>query len=160
MEMKSLNTGQSIKGFTLIELLVVIAIVGILSSVVLASLNSARLKSRDTRRLADIKQIQNAITLYFDANAVYPTDIYAPGVLAPTYIPAVPKDPVGQVDYFYAALDTNGDAATCESFHLGATLEETTNKVLGGDIDAAVATECTGSAADFDGADPIYDQTL
>ena len=60
------------KGFTLIELLVVIAIIGMLSSVVLASLNSARAKARDARRLADINQIQKAIDLYYDEYGHYP----------------------------------------------------------------------------------------
>lgn len=54
-------TYRSSRGFTLIELLVVIAIIGMLSSVVLASLNSARSKSRDSRRLEDLKQIANTI---------------------------------------------------------------------------------------------------
>lgn len=44
-------------GFTLIELLVVIAVVGVLSGVILQSLNSARIKSRNTQRLANVEQI-------------------------------------------------------------------------------------------------------
>lgn len=60
------------KGFTLIELLVVIAIIGLLSSVVLASLNNARSNARDTRRLSDMKQIQIALELYYDDNGLYP----------------------------------------------------------------------------------------
>lgn len=56
----------------MIELLVVIAIIGMLSSVVLASLNSARMKSRDARRIADLAQIRNALELYFDTNGYYP----------------------------------------------------------------------------------------
>ncbi|MCF7833652.1 MAG: prepilin-type N-terminal cleavage/methylation domain-containing protein [Candidatus Pacebacteria bacterium] len=60
------------KGFTLIELLVVVAIIGILSSVVLASLNSARAKARDARRLSDVTQIQKALELYFNENGKYP----------------------------------------------------------------------------------------
>jgi type II secretion system protein G len=68
MQMNSIKD----KGFTLIELLVVIAIIGLLASVVLVSLNSTRKKARDTKRLADINQIQKALALYYDANGQYP----------------------------------------------------------------------------------------
>jgi len=59
-------------GFTLIELLVVISIIGLLSSVVLASLNSARMKARDAKRIEDIRQIQLALEMYYDDNGKYP----------------------------------------------------------------------------------------
>lgn len=63
------------KGFTLIELLVVISIIGLLSSIVLASLNSARIKSRDARRMLDILTIKNALELYASDNSGnYPSD--------------------------------------------------------------------------------------
>lgn len=60
------------RGFTLIELLVVIAIIGVLSSAVLASLNTARSKSRDARRMADIRQLQIALDFYYDTYGYYP----------------------------------------------------------------------------------------
>lgn len=48
-------------GFTLIELLVVIAIIGLLASIVMVSVNTARGKARDSRRLGDMKSIQLAL---------------------------------------------------------------------------------------------------
>lgn len=60
------------KGFTLIELLVVIAIISLLSSVVLASLNSARAKSRDAKRKEDFHTMQLAFQLYYDKYKVMP----------------------------------------------------------------------------------------
>ncbi|MFH1956497.1 MAG: type II secretion system protein [Patescibacteria group bacterium] len=59
-------------GFTLIELLVVVAIIGLISSIVFASLSMARKKSRDARRLSDMKQIQTALEFYYDKYNRYP----------------------------------------------------------------------------------------
>ncbi len=55
------NTNR--KGFTLIELLVVIAIIGLLSTMAVISLNSARAKARDARRLSDVKQLSTMLSL-------------------------------------------------------------------------------------------------
>jgi len=110
---------RSQRGFTLIELLVVIAIVGVLASIVLTSLESARAKSRDARRLTDFSELQKALELYYDDNGAYPLTTTSkwfgscPGAstswgvlnkttsgsngwipdLAPTYIAVLPLDP-------------------------------------------------------------------
>lgn len=61
------------QGFTLIELLVVISIIGLLSVMTMIGLNIARAKSRDTKRVADIKQIQKGLEMFYADNLSYPT---------------------------------------------------------------------------------------
>ncbi len=167
---RSIRLNKSL-GFTLVELLVVIAIIGILASVVLVSLNSARSKARDARRIADLHQLSLALESYYDSNQGrdgagadtgfdYPSNTDAAtslGLLVTGgFMSAVPKDPQTSAIYLYAAL---GSGDTCSSYHLGATLENASNAALNSDADAAAATACTGST-DFSGADsptPVYD---
>lgn len=97
--MKTLRNKNE-KGFTLIELLVVIAIIGLLASVVLLALNSARAKSRDAKRLADVRQIASALELYFNDVSSYPTSngavvsqVTGEPRLTPTYLGIFPASP-------------------------------------------------------------------
>ena len=80
------------KGFTLIELLVVIAIIGLLATLSVIALNTARVKARDARRVSDIKQIQTALEMYFDTNNAYPAAVSGK-VPTSTYISSVPTNP-------------------------------------------------------------------
>ena len=81
------------KGFTLIELLVVIAIIGLLSTLSVVALNSARAKSRDARRISDVQQIQSALEMYYnDANA-YPATLGTSVIGSSTYLTIVPSAP-------------------------------------------------------------------
>lgn len=61
------------KGFTLLELLVVIAIIGILAASIFAFFSTARAKSRDSRRVGDIQQLQNALSIYYASTNTFPT---------------------------------------------------------------------------------------
>lgn len=126
------------KGFTLIELLVVIAIIGILSAIVLVSLNSARANSRDGKRLSDIAQLQLALESYFDAckqyppaysnyldvsnnRSLWPTNTCPTGVDLGTFIPSVPVYPSQGQPYVYELKTGSKD------YCLGATLENANN---------------------------------
>ncbi len=65
-------------GFTLLELLVAIAIIGILSAVILASLNSAREKGRVAAAQSQLEQIERAIQLLFTDTGFYPSGHASP----------------------------------------------------------------------------------
>jgi len=136
-------------GFTLIELLVVIAIIGILSTTVMTSLNVARSKARDARRISDTYQMQLALQMYYDTQGRYPAELSS---LTPTYINSIPKDPDGLTDYQYCTT------ASGSSFHLGTReegLEIQDSASLDNDADWE-SDGCLGGTS-FSGEDPVYD---
>lgn len=90
------------QAFTLVELLVVIAIIGLIASFSVIALGTARAKSRDSKRVADIEQIKKSLELFFSDNNRYPTDSeWARGSLystttdgaTTTYLSRIPSTP-------------------------------------------------------------------
>jgi len=143
------------KGFTLIELLVVIAIIGLLSTLAVVSLNSARSKARDARRTSDIRQLQTALEMYFNEDGAYPAtptpDNLGEATAANTdpliltsvgfeetatgtiYMNQVPSDPqTSTYHYVYAQTGTG------TGYTIAFTLENE-NDTWGGDVCTATA---------------------
>ncbi len=127
------------KGFTLIELLVVIAIIGILATIVTVSLNTARAKARDSRRISDARQVQLAEQMYYDANGRYSATLAA--LTTPTaYISAVPLDPSNSGSYVYTyATDANGTTYVFKA------VLENWNSALDADVDGSVLGATCGT---------------
>ncbi|MFA5009110.1 MAG: FISUMP domain-containing protein [Candidatus Paceibacterota bacterium] len=108
------------KGFTLIELLVVIAIIGILSGLIIISMNVAINASKDAKRKSDIGVLQRSLMIYGVQNGnTYPsTDTYPCTIGGGTtpctnlatdlqpYLPSLPVDPNGGY-YTYNYADGN-----------------------------------------------------
>ncbi len=147
-------------GFTLIEMLIVVAIIGILAGAVLVGLGPVQRQGRDSRRIADLRQVQNALELYYNKCGYYPGAAQAASpcgafsqinswaslsaaVTGSTLgVNKVPNDPSSGRNYFYG---TNG---TGSSYAIGATLEDVNNPNLTQDVD--------GTVNGVDCADPVY----
>lgn len=133
------------RGFTLMELLVVIAIIGILIAIAVASYSTAQKKSRDSRRIGDMKQLQNAWEQYYaDNGSTYPSDATCaysvtptPGVMSGTYMPGgFPVDPKSGTPYPQMGY-TGWSKCTVSSYCFCAGLEYSSS--------ANTTTDCGGN---------------
>ncbi len=134
------------KGFSLIELLVVIAIIGLLSTMAVVSLNNARVKSRDTRRMGDIKAIQTAIEVYKTQQSVdaVPTSTTWTGIGSSLsqYMTSLPSDPTNSgavYTYVYCRYTAAGNET---KYLLAGVLEQ--NIDVSGDLDTNFVAGTTG----------------
>ncbi len=150
------------KGFTILELLVVIAIIGVLSSIVLVSVQNSRAKARDAKRVEEMKSIQAALEIYRSNVGTYPaiadssiTESTALAAALSTYIPSISND------FVYTGLSTSGVVAACGGYHLAIALENS-HVVLASDRDqssrngsvlAATAAYRCGQAGGINGSD-------
>ena len=127
---KKQKSHMVLAGFTLIELLVVVSIIALLMSVIFASLNKARMKARDTTRIATLNQMKAALNLFYDKNSRYPTQtswVYSTSgsdwltdtsgaTFSPTYISTIPLDPVNSTSCAGATGPWNGGANYCYAY--------------------------------------------
>jgi general secretion pathway protein G len=149
-------------GFTLIELLVVIAIIGLLSTLAVVALNSARQRSRDAKRVSDIRQIQTALELaYSEVNSypvaataitlgdaghkvlcnvpvagvgtpVFQTSTTVAGTCTTVYMGLVPANPLPKAPGLAAVYDNYSYASTATGYSLTFGLEGATGQLSAG----------------------------
>jgi len=136
-----IRTSESRRGFTIIELLVVVAVIALIAAAVLATLSSARTKSRDARRLADIKSIQTALDLYVTNARVFPnptapeglcltgSDAVSTQLINTSSIAAMPQDPLQNCsdNFHYHYASTDGSTYTISFYVEGGNVPGITN---------------------------------
>jgi len=165
---------KSKKGFTLIELLVVIAIIGLLSTLAVVALGSARAKGRDARRIADVKQYQTALEIFYADWGFYPSDdgvlgednicLVADsaddagfkeaddcsGAWSQTYIKSIQSAPTPPTDaaYKYTYTGVTCTDGKCDSYKIEFAIESPMQGLMGGNVLKATpeGVEDTGEA--------------
>ncbi|MBI2053325.1 MAG: hypothetical protein HYT41_01080 [Candidatus Sungbacteria bacterium] len=135
--------GEFLTGFTVVEAIIAVGIIGIMAAIIMTAFNTARIKARDARRVADIKQVRHALELYFgsrvpqeyppasplcDAAHAYGLEELVRG----GFMIAVPRDPSLVPDCY---LYTAEEFPPRNSYHLGAILEDNTHAALKTDRD-------------------------
>lgn len=139
--MKTKNRSRE-RGFTLIEILIVVAIIAVLASAVLIGLGPVQRQGRDARRISDLRQVQNALELYYSKCGYYPgtaqnvspcgafttittwSDMTSALTGSSIGTTQVPNDPTAGKNYLYGASPTGN------SYVLGADLEDANNSSL------------------------------
>ena len=137
-------------GFTLVELLVVMSIISVLATVMLGAFRSSQFRSRDARRKSDLKQIANALEMFYSDYQRYPAQGGSGEIAACAYDPALPlnsgictwesgnkmeddqtvyfrtlpKDPSSTQYYYYRSLESDDNQA----YQLYARLENREDK--------------------------------
>lgn len=106
------------QGFTLVEIAIVVVVVALLCSIVVVVYGNVQQRSRDDLRLANTKQLMDALNTYFSQNGEYPnvcpggdnsgcsTTLLAPQ-LVPTYIREIPTDPSGRSSMYVRGVFPN-----------------------------------------------------
>lgn len=134
-------------GFTLIELLVVITIIAVLASLSVVGLNSIRSKSRDTKRVGDIRQVQVALEMYKNDNNVYPSAITAGNAIVgpdgQTYMAKVPAPPNKADGTCATDPYTYSSVSPYSVYTITYCLGGTTGNLIGGNCQAVPGNICS-----------------